>query len=81
MSKLNVGQKVFLRVPSAEKARERSLHILDEKQELSAEVVYVHKNGNVNVVAYDQVGTQVALLDIESSKPKGDDELYVSAQK
>lgn len=79
MSKLTVGQKISVHIPSIEKAQERSLYVFDIKQDLTGEVVYVHDDGNVNAVVYDQVGTQVPMLDLPTTKEK--DGIYVSASK
>lgn len=79
MSKLTAGQKVTVHIPDAESARSKALHVIDDKQDVFGEVVYVHESGNVNVVAVDHVGTSVPLLDIPTTKDK--DGIYVSASK
>lgn len=79
MSKLTVGQRVTVHFPDIESARSKSLHVIDEKQAISGEVVFVNESGNVNVLVLDHVGTSVPLLDIPTTKEK--DGIYVSAHK
>lgn len=79
MSKLTVGQRVTVHFPDAHAARGKALHVIDEKQLISGEVVFVHESGNVNVLALDHVGTSVPLLDVSTTKEK--DGIYVSAHK
>jgi len=80
MSKLTLGQRVTLNF-TPELAAANAIHILDEKQPLLAEVIYIHEDGNVNVVLFDHVGTLVPLLNVQTSKPKEEDVFYVSAHK
>lgn len=81
MSKLSVGQKVTVNIPNKESAELKSIHLLDDKQDVYGQVLYVHEDGNVNVLCYDHVGTAVPLNNIPSSKPKEDGQIYVSASK
>jgi len=81
MSNLKVGSKVVLHIQDKEHAATKAIHVIDEKQPLSAEVVYVHESGNVNVIVLDQVGTLVPLLDVQTTKPKEDNVFYVAAVK
>ena len=79
MSKLTAGQKVMVHFPYEDAAQSRAIHVIDDKQEIFGEVVYVHESGNVNVVVKDQVGTSIPLLDIPTTKEK--EGIYVSANK
>ncbi len=81
MSKLSVGQKVTVNIPNKELAELKSIHVLDEKQDVVGQILYVHEDGSVNVICYDHVGTAVALNNIPSSKPKEENQIYVSASK
>ena len=81
MSKLAVGQKVTLHVPSTEIAQNHSIHLLDESQPVVAEIVFINQDSTVNVIAFDHVGSVVALKNVEASKPKDESVLYVSALK
>lgn len=81
MSKLVIGQKVLVHFPNSEAAQSKAIHLIDENQTVHGEVVYVHESGNVNVVTLDHVGSVIPLLDVQTTKPKDEDVIYVSAVK
>lgn len=74
---LSVWDKVKLICKDSDQAQERSLHLIDDKQPIMGEVVFVHESGNVNVSALDHSGSRIALTYIPVGEKK-DGSIYVS---